>query len=480
MDYPVQQISALALTEGSNLSSTTHPLVIEAPGEASAMSDALEEEALRLSPRRILRVTNDPDTILTSLKDGRGVPPPSAQQWEAQVLLSATAARIRVVAPRPDMLEGLPVGDIVRWHGIIAAAKNEAAVTISGRAFVDMAIPYPTKAWATHVFPRLAPDDALDRLSQALARSFFLHAENPKDAWQRRRQFINRVVYFVRKRGLTRLAIKGQRTDLELALEPPGDWRGSFKYAFNGTGFNASFPVGGMTATIVPSGSHGKVHINRPLSLAGQRISGLDLKIRDGLVTIENAEEGGDVLAEFLRHAPGTRQLATVSLPVSGHFPTSRNEAFCNPMMDATTAHGLTLTDPATDGALRFDLFFDDDELTIEGTDADGTTQVLDKLLGSPEAPKARDWESVHLGEEDCRVSDLDEMLGNGLALIQNGAIAEGIASLVETERLAKDCFHRFKIVAHDWESKYQQMDRLKIAEAAREAIDAVQDGTPD
>ena len=199
---------------------------------------------------------------------------------------------------------------------------------------------------------------------------------------------MDQAINHARKLGLVRLALRGKRTEIDLALEPPGNWRGGTQFAFDGSGFHATFPVGGMTANVASSGSHGHTHINRPLTLAGKRISGLDLSIQDGIVTVESAGKNGDLLREFLDHSPRTRQLAAVSLPVSGHFPAPRNEAFCNPMMDATTAFGLTLTDPATSGVLRFDLFFDDD-LKIEGTDAGGTVHRLDELLGAPDELRA-------------------------------------------------------------------------------------------
>lgn len=477
MDFPVQKIAALALTEGANLSSVSHPLVIEAPVEAKAMADALEQEALRLSPRRILRVDTDPDAILTRLKDGKGAPPPGRQQKEARELLAGVAARVRVVAPRPDLLDGVPVKELLRLHDTVAADVNEAVTALSRRQPVDMSIPYPTEAWATRVYPGLGSKDALDRLSHALARSFLLHLDDPGEAWKRRIWFKDRVIGEIRRLRLTTLALKGRRTELEIALEPSGDWLGKTRYAFYGLGFQTAFPVGGTSAQVARPGSHGDVHINRPLTLAGRRVSGLDLTIRDGLVTVENAAEGGEILEAFLRDSPATRQLAAVSLPVSGHFSAPGNDVFCNPMMDATTACGLTLTDPETADALRFDLFFDDD-LTIEGTDENGSVHELDSLLSSPEALKARTKEMGILGYEDCRVGDLDNKLRDGLTLIENGRIEDGIAALVETESLARECFRQFRISAADWESRYQQMDRLKIAEAARNAIERAQGDT--
>jgi len=414
------------------------------------------------------------DSLVSLLRKGESAPPQSEQQKEALALLAAGGVRVRVYAPKPDLLKGISPERLVQLHTDLAATEKNAMAVLSGKLPADTAIPFPTEAWATRVFPCLAPHEALARLWQALARSFLLELDDPAQAWSQRIRHMDSLLYFIEGRRLRTLTLRGRSTELQLSLEPSERWFGGTIQGTAGHGFHTAFPIGGLSTGVAPSGTSGHVHINRPLALAGENVSGLDLQIQDGLVTLLGAKEGGDTLQAFFDHSPATRNLAAITLPVPVYYPVSSDQAFCNPIMDRTTAHGLTLTDPSIAGSLRIDLFFDDDALTVEGTNEKGETHRLDILFRSPEvlADRRKAAGMPDLSHKEYSVGELDEQLRHGLKLLENGQTEVGVAALTVTANRANECFRRGRLLAHDWESKYRQMDLLSIAKDAHDAID--------
>lgn len=491
MTSPVQEIARLLVQVGCALYYKEQALVIVSPREAGTLAKAIEEEALALSPRRILHVSEDTAGMALWVKEHSGPPPNNAKQEEALEILATGGARIRIYAPDPDMLNGITPKQLVQMHNAFMTAEKNNAAIFRGKHFqtnlegwppgmvtyglhpVDTSILFPTKAWATRVFPDFAPDIALTKLWEALARSFLLDFDDPAKLWAQRIEHKDSLMMFIENRKLRTLTLRGRSTDLQLSLEPSGSWYGGSQHSPQGNSYQQTFPPGGLLTSLAAKGTSGHVHINRPLTLAGKRISGLDLKIQDGMVTISGAKQGGNTLQAFLDSSIQTRRLAAISLPVQAYYPAPNDQAFLNPAIDSTTAIGLSLTNPSTVGALRFDLYFDDEDLIVEGTDDQGHTHRLDDLLCLPELLEKRRLEAGYAPpHKGISVMKLQDHLQNGLDLLDARKIDEGTAALEETLKLTNESYQRDALKQLTDDIWYWRLSLQRIAKTAKQAIE--------
>src|SRR2546426_4969287 len=106
-------------------------------------------------------------------------------EWWGQRALALgdeKAARISI-APNPDpgLLEGV---DPRRAAKDDLPFLKETPILIKDRSTNWTIVPFPTQAWAAKVHPDLAPDEALERLTDQLVRILRLDEDDPTAAWK--------------------------------------------------------------------------------------------------------------------------------------------------------------------------------------------------------------------------------------------------------------------------------------------------------
>jgi len=375
-------LARLAVLTGCNLA-PGQPLIVEAPVEATPLVDAIARAAKAAGAASTKRVLDDPDQLRRRLLSGQFAP--EAAQTEAiqeiAESLAAGAARIRILAPRPDLLDGIDPARLVQAHRAWGEANERAATVLCGLSPSDTAIPFPTTGWGARVFPSLSPQAAMEHLSGALATALRLKTDDPVAAWATYFARLERRRAKLAALSLRALHVQGPDTQITLALADPPGFTGGRMRADSGRLFAPQLPLEAVSAAIHAAGTEGRLEITRPIVLAGQRISGLSIEVSGGVVCGLSAGEGHDVLDKLLSLAPEARTLQRVSFVDRSAPAAQLGLNFVNPLLDACAASMVSLggaPDRNAEGtALNIDACFGDQTLQVSGTDSEGRQHRL-------------------------------------------------------------------------------------------------------
>ena len=375
-------LARLAVLTGCNLA-PGQPLIVEAPIEAMPLVEAIEGAAKAAGAASTERVIDDPDQLRRRLLSGDAAPnaAQAEQMLDVAKKLTAGAARIRILAPRPDLLDGIDPALLVGAHRAWGEASERAAAVLSGVSPADTAIPFPTTAWAARVFPTLSPQEAVEHLSDALATALRLKSDNPVVAWATHFARLERRKAKLAALSLQVLHIQGPDTQITLALAEQHRFSGGRTKADTGRLFASQLPLEAVSTAIQPAGTEGRLRITRPILLAGQRISGLTIEVSGGVVCGLSAEEGHEVLDKLLSLAPEARAIQSVAFVDRSAPAAQLGLNFVNPLLDACATSIVSLggsPDGNAEGAaLNIDACFGGETLQVSGTDNEGRLHPL-------------------------------------------------------------------------------------------------------
>lgn len=353
-------------------------LIVLAPHEAAPLVEKIADLIPDCMP-----VWEDPDGLYRQVLDGDGQD--GAARLERQIVdmanaMAIGAARLRVLAPRPDILAGVDPSVLTQVHARLAAATALAETMLDGRIVQDAAIPYPTKAWAAQIWPGRAPEDPAVGLEAALRTALRLDGPDPVAAWRDRLAALTRKAALLNARNLYVLRLNGCGTDLSLDLAVGASWADG-----QNAGGVEALPREALSVDISPGSARGHVTAARPIALAGERVEGLRLTFENGAIQAVEATRGQAAFEGLLGLGTAPCRVIGLSLLDRPDPPAPPGAGFCNPLLDAATAHGLVLGSGGDETApLRVEVFIDPAGLTVEGIDRSGAAHVL---APSPSGP---------------------------------------------------------------------------------------------
>ena len=353
-------------------------LIVLAPHQAAPLVEKIAALIPDCTP-----VWEDPDGLYRGMLGGGGRD--VAATLERQILDMANAmadgaARLRILAPRPDILAEVYPSVLARVHARLAAATTLAETMLDGRTVQDAAIPYPTRAWAAQIWPGRAPEESVAALQASLIAALRLDRQDPVAAWRDRLAALTRNAALLNARDLYGLRLNGRGTDLSLDLDVGASWADG-----QNAGGVEALPREALSVDVSPGSARGQVYANRPLLLAGERVEDLRLTFENGAIQAVEATRGQAAFEGLLGLGTAPCKVLGLSLLDRPDPPARPSEGFCNPLLDAATAHGLVLCSGGDEpAALRVEVFLDPAGLTVEGIDRTGATYVLAPNRSSP------------------------------------------------------------------------------------------------
>lgn len=377
MTLPLSALASLATQIACPLAPGQR-LIVLAPHQAAP----LVEKIAALIPDCTL-IWEDPDGLYRQMLEGDGRDETS--RLERQILDMANAmadgaARLRILAPRPDILAGVDPSVLAQVHARLGAATTLAEAMLHGLTVQDGAIPYPTMAWAAQIWPGRAPEDSVAALQASLIAALRLDRQDPVAAWRDRLAALTRNAALLNARDLSGLRLNGCGTDLSLDLNVGASWTDG-----QNAGGVEALPREALSVDISPGSARGQVYAARPIALAGERVEGLRLTFENGAIQAVEATQGQAAFVGLLGLGTAPCRVLGLSLLDRPDPPARPGEGFCNPLLDAATAHGLVLCSGGDEPApLRVEVFFDTAGLTVEGIDRAGATHVLAPNRSSP------------------------------------------------------------------------------------------------
>jgi aminopeptidase len=235
--------------------------------------------------------------------------------WLAERLLYFSdehAARITLSGPHaPTALEGL---DAARAGRDLLPYLPETGEVVNSMTTSWTIVPAPTRPWSEAVYPDLDPDEAYERLWEAVAHVCRLDDDNPAQAWLDRTAVLKDNARRLTERGFDSLRLHGPGTELTIGLFPSSTWEAGDFQTVDGNRHLPNIPTEETFTTPDPERVDGYVSATMPLELAGSVISGIRVEFAGGRAVAIDAEQGADALRSAASSDDGARRLGEIAL----------------------------------------------------------------------------------------------------------------------------------------------------------------------
>jgi aminopeptidase len=282
------------------------------------------------------------------------------------------AARVALTGPSmPGLLSDL---DPVRAGRDQLPFLRESAQVVNARTTNWTAVPCPTEPWATLVYPELGPPDALARLWDCVLHMCRLDEEDPVAAWTERQDVLSGVAERLTTRRFDALHFEGPGTDLRVGLLPSSRWISARFETVDGIAHMPNLPSEEIFTTPDPARVDGVVRSTKPLVAGGTIIRGLQVRFEGGRAVRIDADEGGELLAQYARRDDGASRLGEVALVDRDGRIGPLDTVFYDTLIDENAASHVAL------GSAY--------EFTVDPADYDrlNRSQIhVDFMIGSPE-----------------------------------------------------------------------------------------------
>jgi aminopeptidase len=238
-----------------------------------------------------------------------------APPWMSQRLLHLSdehAARITLSGPHaPRALEGL---DPARAGRDLLPYLPETGEVVNAMTTSWTIVPAPTRAWAEAVYPELEPDDAYERLWEAVAHICRLDEDDPSQAWLERTAVLKDNARRLSERDFDSLRLHGPGTDLTIGLLPSSTWEAGDFHTVEGKRHLPNIPTEETFTTPDPERVDGHVSATMPLELAGSIVSGIRVEFSGGRAVAIDADSGADALRSAASSDDGAARLGELAL----------------------------------------------------------------------------------------------------------------------------------------------------------------------
>ena len=303
------------------------------------------------------------------------------------------ASRISVVSSSPDALAGTDTDRVAKYQAASGKALKNIRQATQANKISWTVVAAAGEDWAQKVFPELSAEDAQAKLWDEIFKTTRVYSDDPVAAWKAHDEKLASKAAELNKEQFTALHYTAPGTDITIGLPKNHLWEGAGSFNSRNEKFMANMPTEEVFTAPDSRRVDGVISSTKPLSYAGNIISGMKFTFKDGKVVEFSAAEGQDVLAKLLDTDEGAKHLGEVAL-VPDPSPISQSGIiFFNTLFDenasnhlafgsayAFNLHGGTeMTEEELDAAglnrshTHVDFMVGSDQMNIDGIKADGT-----------------------------------------------------------------------------------------------------------
>ncbi|MDR1541739.1 MAG: aminopeptidase [Clostridiales bacterium] len=301
---------------------------------------------------------------------------------------------LTLLSEDPDMLGDADPDRIRKWMNSRSKALKQHSTNLISNKFRWSIIAAPSPEWAVKVFPGESPEEAVEKLWNAIAEAARVNANDPVAEWERHNRNFKKRSKVLNEKKFKSLKYKNSLgTDFIVELPKGHIWLGGSEKDVNGITFNPNIPTEEIFTLPHRFGANGRVVSSMPLAYNGKLIENFELTFKDGEAVSFKAEKNQDILESILDNDPGSRRLGEIALVPADSPITRMGILFYETLFDENASCHLALGKAypsCLDGTqglseeeleklgvnnslLHVDFMIGTDDLSIIGVSEDGT-----------------------------------------------------------------------------------------------------------
>lgn len=389
LEQVLRAYADLAVSVGLNLQPGQRLLIIGplANGgvsfHAAPLVRRIAESAYRAGTRLVETLWGDEAMLNARFRHAPSDSFDETSRWLPDALaahVEAGDAVLSVYANDPDQLRNEDPVRITAVQQATARAVRSFRERISRNDTNWSVVAAAAPAWAQKVFPDAAPDVAMSRLWEAIARLCRLDHPDPVEAWRGHLDALTARKDLLNLRRYAALRYTGPGTDLTIGLPDAHVWVSGQSDSRTGVRFAPNIPTEEVFTMPHKDRVDGVASSSKPLSYGGTLIEDFRIEFVAGRVTRVTAATGQQILEELVATDSGAAQLGEIALVPHGS-PISRSGLlFYTTLFDENAASHVALG-----SAYKFTLAGGEamDDVTFEQAGGNRSAVHVDFMIGS-------------------------------------------------------------------------------------------------
>lgn len=338
-------------------------LLIAAPLEAAPLVRLVTAEAYKAGASSVTTFYGDEEAALLRFQHGHDASFDHATGWLFKGMAEAYksgAARLSIVGGNPFLLNGQDPSRVMRLNKARSIAAKPAMEYITAFTIPWSIVAYPTRAWATTMFPDETPDTAVTKLAEAIFATSRVLSDDPVAEWKAHSANLATRRDWLNGKNFHALRFTGPETDLTVGLAEHHKWQGGASTTRQGGTCNANIPTEEVYTTPHAARVNGTVRSTKPLSCNGTLIEDIRVTFKDGKIIEASAARGEDVFRKLIQTDEGAARLGEVAL-VPHSSPISQSGlTFFETLFDENAACHIALGQCYTECFTKADLTEDE------------------------------------------------------------------------------------------------------------------------
>jgi aminopeptidase len=291
-------------------------------------------------------------------------------------------ALLSIYANDPDAFAGLDADRVGAMQKSHLQNYSPIGVEVSRNAVNWCVVASGSPAWAAKIFPDLKPEEAEEKLWQAVFETTRATEPDPVAAWMEHIQNMTKRGKYMQAKKYSALHYNAPGTDLTLGLPPGHRWISARMPAENGVDFTANMPTEEIFTLPDRHRADGTVIATFPLSYGGSLIEGIRVTFENGQITKVSAKKNEAILQKLVDTDDGSKRLGEVALVPASSPIAKRGHLFYNTLFDENASCHI-----AIGRAYRFTLTGGEELNDDEFISAGGNVRLnhVDFMIGSPQ-----------------------------------------------------------------------------------------------
>ena len=252
-------------------------------------------------------------------------------------------ALLNVVSNNPDAFSDVEPGRVSKFR-TAELKKWEKFYDLIMRDAVNWSIvSSPGRGWASKIFPDAAPEEAVEKLWDAIFQTCRVDQPDPVAAWTKHIAGLRKRSEYLNTKRYSALHYQAPGTDLTVGLPERHCWLAAQMRAENGIEFTANMPTEEVFTMPHRDRVNGTVSASRPLVIFGNIVKDFTFSFENGKIAQIRAKEGEEHLRRLIETDEGARSIGEVALVPNSSPVSRRGHLFYNTLFDENASSHIAI-----------------------------------------------------------------------------------------------------------------------------------------